>query len=237
MKKLLALETSTEACSVALSFDQNKHSRFKIASRQHAELILPMIDSILTEAECTLKEIDAIAFGQGPGSFMGVRIATAISQSIGFAIKKPLIPISSLRSLAQQAYQMTLIPHIIAGWDARMGEIYWGVFHVNNNSQMELVDKEYLDSPKGLSVKLTELPNSHYLGVGNAWQAYQKEIGDLPDSIKVSQEIFYPMATTVAELASTLFEQDKTVSPFKVEPCYIRNQVTHVSSVKKDSEE
>ena len=127
--KILAIETSTEACSAALLTDNQLFSRFELAPREHTKLIIPMMDELLAEAEINLKAIDAIAFGQGPGAFTGLRIATGVAQGVALAIDKPLIGISTLEALAWQVRtEANNGQKIIAALDARMGELYWAIY-------------------------------------------------------------------------------------------------------------
>ena len=127
--KLLALDTATELCSAALWLDGALLTREATRARGHSELILPMIAELLAESGVALSQLDAIAFGRGPGAFTGVRLAAGIAQGLGFAAGLPLLPISDLRALAAQV----LLPdgavrHALICQDARMEEVYWGCF-------------------------------------------------------------------------------------------------------------
>ena len=125
--KILALDTATEACSAALlSGDGSVYERHDIAPRRHAELILPMVDGILTEAGLGLNDLDAIAFGRGPGAFTGVRIAAGVTQGLALGAGLPVIPVSSLAALAQPALGKAAI--VLPAIDARMGEVYWAAY-------------------------------------------------------------------------------------------------------------
>ncbi len=130
MPRILAIETATQACSAALLLDNGEVlSRLELAPRRHTALILPFIDALLSEAGIALNALDAVAFGVGPGSFMGLRLATSVAQGLAFGADLPVVPISSLRALAQVA--LLALPQenkVLAGWDARMGEIYWGLY-------------------------------------------------------------------------------------------------------------
>ena len=126
--RILAIETSSAACSAALSVDGEVVERDALAPRQHAALILPMIESLLAESGCAVGELDAIAFGRGPGSFTGVRIAASIVQGIAFAADLPVIPVSTLAALAFGAMRESSVPRVIAALDARREEVYWACY-------------------------------------------------------------------------------------------------------------
>ena len=122
--KILALDTSTEACSAALLIDTEIHQRYEVAPREHGALILPMIETLLSEAGCAPTQLDALAFGRGPGAFVGVRIATGVAQGIAFAADLPVIPVSSLAAMAQSVEH----GNVYSAIDARMNEVYWGAY-------------------------------------------------------------------------------------------------------------
>jgi len=221
MTKILALDTSTNACSAALLLEGEIHERFEIAPRRHASLILPMIEDLLNEQSVRLVNLDAIAFGQGPGSFMGLRIAAGIAQGLAFGSQLSIIPISSLQALAQAAYQQTSHENILAAWDARMHAMYWGAYTLQKKSMQPIVP-DALNAPADIV-----LPNKkEWLLAGNAWQIYasdlSKELSNLP--LDQCPEV-YPTASAIALLASEKLKQGETLPPSKAQPNYLRNKV------------
>src|SRR5690348_12267838 len=130
--KLLALDTSSIACSVALLLDGDVHYLHKIAPMQQAKLILSMIEELLKTHSLKVNHLDAIAYGCGPGSFTGLRIACSVAQAFGLAADKPLIPISSLAALAQATYIEHQEKKVLAAIDARMDQIYWAAYELQN---------------------------------------------------------------------------------------------------------
>jgi len=140
---ILAIETATEACSASLIMSDRLITRFELAPREHTKLLLPMMEEVLKEAGITLKEVDAIAFSRGPGAFTGLRIAAGVAQGVALSIDKPVIPVSTLEALALQAtkdnYQQETI---VAALDARMGEVYWGLFKYEEE-KIVLIGEEY----------------------------------------------------------------------------------------------
>src|SRR3954470_6762837 len=126
---LLAIDTATECCSAALLCGEHLLERSELAPRRHAELILPMIDSLLSEARLSRRSLDGIAVGRGPGAFTGVRLAISVAQGLALGLDIPVVPVSSLAALAQGAPEQTHGDALLAAIDARMGEIYAGAFH------------------------------------------------------------------------------------------------------------
>ncbi len=211
MSKILAIETATEACSAALYLEGELTVLHQIAPRQHTDLLLPMIDQLMIKSNIALKEIDFIAVSCGPGSFMGLRLGVGVAQGLAFGLGISVIPISTLQTLAQCAYTLTGESRILAGWDARMGELYWGDYELNEKGVMMPIIADQLQSPEQFS-----MPKYPGLAVGNAWSIYGLEVPQF-------NTLVYPSAAAVAQLASTRLEA--AVLPALVEPSYLRNQV------------
>lgn len=221
--KILAFDTATAACSVALLIKGEIHDQCEIAPQRHAELILPMINQLLADAGITLKQLDAIAFGQGPGSFMGVRIAAGVAQGLAFGADLPVIPVSTLQALAQTAYQQTGFPDIIAAWDARMQAIYWGIYRLASNRLMMPLCPDALNAPHEIIFPA----EGDWQLVGNAWQAYRQELASVLISHAEITDI-YPQASAIARIAEILYQQGKVRSALEIEPVYLRDQVAHI---------
>lgn len=218
--KLLAIETATPACSAALMHDQQTIERFQIAPRQHAQLILTMVDELLAQAGVSLNKLDAIAVGQGPGSFMGVRLAVGVAQGLAFGADLPVIPVSTLAALAQTAYDQGAEGKIIAAWDARMDEMYWGAYELDNQGRLQCLQTEALNKPAEI-----QLPSlSSWTLVGNAWEVYRQQLSSSILSQHFLPEL-YPRAAAVAKIALQLLETGSTLSPENVVPIYLRNDV------------
>jgi len=166
--KLLAIDTSGEACSCALKVGNRLYERCIIAPRKHGELILDMIDAVLAEASLKPKELDAIAFGQGPGSFTGLRIACGVAQGIAFATNIPVIAVSSLATFTMQLYQKTKFNQILTIIDARMNEVYCGYYIFEN--QAIISSREIVASPNTIDIPDT----GKWYGGGNAWEKYEE---------------------------------------------------------------
>ena len=227
--KILAIETATEACSAALlSTDeaqvaQETKLRFQLAPREHTKLILPMLDEVLAESKTALSDVDAIAFGRGPGAFTGLRIASGIAQGIALAADIPVVAVSTLSTLAQQVLKdLANDQSVFVALDARMNEVYWGEF-INKEGVIALKGQEQVTSPKILLEHSNT--NHNVLAIGNGWEAY---LSDLPENITLIKGAF-PSAEHIAQLALPLFLSGKSVPPEDAQPIYIRDNVAKKS--------
>jgi tRNA threonylcarbamoyladenosine biosynthesis protein TsaB len=220
--KILALETSSSACSVALLLGEDIHAVHKILPLQQAQLILPMIDELLKQYKVTLNQLNAIAFGCGPGSFTGVRIAASVAQGLAYALELPIIPISSLAALAQAAYETLKWKKLLVGVDARMQEVYWGVYEVNDQERavLSLNKKEIVCAPEDLFIP----SDGEWYGVGNAWDVYAPQIPYQPQAIDASQ---MPTAAAVLTLAREKYLKKDWVTARKALPVYLRDTVAY----------
>ncbi|MFQ5661593.1 MAG: tRNA (adenosine(37)-N6)-threonylcarbamoyltransferase complex dimerization subunit type 1 TsaB [Gammaproteobacteria bacterium] len=219
--KLLAIDTATEACSAAIFIDGEVAYRYELAPRQHAELILPMVDQLLAEAAIKLTSLDALAFGRGPGAFTGVRIAAGVIQGLAFAADRPVLPISTLASLAQGAISESR--RFISAIDARMGEIYWGVFAADDDNTVTAIGQEQVSRPE-----LLQLPEGYQCyGIGSGWMIYREVLTDrLAGQLTGFDGERYPHARDIVTLAVKDFHDGKAVSAEAALPVYLRNKVT-----------
>jgi len=220
---ILAIETSTDACSAALLCNETLIARYQFAPRQHTALILPMIDSLFTEAGISKNTLNAVAFGRGPGSFTGIRIATAIAQGIGFALDVPLIPVSTLHALAALAYNKYQSKSILTALDARMNQVYWCAYVWNENGYMQARMEETVVSPEDI-----ELPEAieEWVGIGDGWKYYYDRL--LSKMSKPLQQYFsdeYPRANEIATIAKQLYIEGKVISAADALPVYLREKV------------
>ncbi len=219
--KLLAIDTATEACSAALLHNDRIIRRYQVAPRQHTALILEMVDSLLAEAGLTLRDMDALAFGRGPGAFTGVRIAAGVIQGLAYGADLPVIPVSTLAALAQGvAAEHT---HIISAIDARMGEIYWCVYEADAAGLVHAVSEEKVSRPEEL-----QLTTGHrYFGVGSGWATYHSILQHQPGNqlVGMNGELF-PDAANIIALARREMQQGNLLSAAEALPVYIRNKVT-----------
>jgi len=220
---ILAFDTSTSACSVALSYDDQIINEHIIQPRGHADLILSMIESLLGKAGITLNDVSIISFGQGPGSFTGLRIAAGVCQGISYSQNIPVIALSSLRILAQGAYRETQHKNIAILQDARMSEIYWGCYSLDNNYDsnhiMQLIGMESVSKPEMIQLDSTK----NWYCVGEALLSYKTKL-NLSDNI-INKEFYYPNAIDMIALAKYELDKNNSIKAKEVNPVYIRNQV------------
>jgi len=222
--KLLALDTATEACSAAVLVGGGVLERYELAPRRHAALILPMIEAVLADAGLGAMQLDAVAFGRGPGAFTGVRVAVGIAQSIAFAADLPVVPVSTLAALALGAGRETGQARIAAALDARMGEIYWGAYAVTDQTA-EPLSEECVCPPADASA-----PAGDWFGVGSGWAAHAAILGQrLAVSGWLGER--YPRAGDIARLAADPARRIAWVSAELALPVYLRNEVASKATV------
>ncbi|MFC5569813.1 tRNA (adenosine(37)-N6)-threonylcarbamoyltransferase complex dimerization subunit type 1 TsaB [Lysobacter yangpyeongensis] len=216
--KLLALETATEACSVALWLDGEVHERFELAPRRHAELTLPWAEQLLVEAGVVKSQLDAIAIGRGPGAFTGVRLAIAIGQGIALALDRPVVPVSTLAALALQGPG----PHVLAAIDARMGEVYAAAFALRDGDAIAL-DAERVTAPDAVALPTGD---ERWHGRGTGFGAQEGALARrLAPRLASVDATALPHAADVARLAALAFARGEAVAPEFAEPAYLRDNV------------
>lgn len=221
--KLLAIETATEACSVALYLDGEVREDFRIAPREHARLVLGMADALLADAGVKLADMDALAFGRGPGAFTGVRIATSVVQGMAFASELPVVPVSTLAALAQGGLRTYGWQRVAAAIDARMDEVYWASYECVDGL-MQALDEERVCPPQAVPL----LAGTGWYGIGSGWLTFADELRERQtDAIAGAQGEFYPHAQDVAVLAADAVARGQAVSAEQALPVYLRDQVVH----------
>lgn len=219
MSTLLALDTATEACSVALLHDGNVISRYEVIPRLHAQRLLPMIEMLRAEAGIALSAIDALAFGRGPGAFTGVRIAIGVVQGLAFALQRPVLPVSNLAVLAQRAHREFAATQVAAAIDARMNEVYWGCYRLEQN-EMCLQGLEAVLAPE--LAGLPEFAEGNWFGAGTGWGAYPDR---LPAGMADSAGDLLPHAQDLLQLAGFAWRRGEGLEAQDAQPVYLRDNV------------
>lgn len=216
--KLLAIDTSTEACSVALWIDGDIAERFEIAPRRHTELVLPWADELLAAAGIAKAQLDAIAVARGPGAFTGVRLAVALAQGMALALDLPVVPVSTLATLAMQAAPGA---EVLSAIDARMGEIYFGVFR-REHADVRALAAEWIATAEDPQLSIV----GDWQGLGTGFAAADGRLrATLGQTLKSCDPTALPHAADVARLAALAFARGEAIAPDRVEPAYLRDKV------------
>jgi len=221
----LALDASTEACSVALQLDGKVYANYELCPQSHSLRLLPMIDDLLKEAGIELAAIDGLIFGQGPGSFTGVRIGVGVAQGLAFSANLPVVGVSSLQAMAQQAYTEHGQKQVIAAIDARMSEVYNGYYALDGQNIMQAQQVEAVTPPEHLAEQLSAVINTPTYAVGTGWDAYEDNLSALKSN-EGSPDILFPSAEAMLVIGVAKLEQGQGVSAEQAQPVYVRDTVS-----------
>lgn len=218
--KILAFDTSAAVCSVALQIGNEISFVHQHAPMQQAKLILPQIQSLLDAASLSIAELDAVAYGCGPGSFTGLRIASSIAQGLAYAAKLPVIPVSSLAVLAQTVFFEQNWRKLVVITDARMGEVYYGAYQIGAHDLAEALIADSVAKPDRVSIGLSL---EGYYGVGDGFNVYPDELmKSLQFSPVAVQTMPEPSAKALLALAQQQFKRGEVVTVFDAVPVYLR---------------
>ncbi|AAZ27576.1 tRNA (adenosine(37)-N6)-threonylcarbamoyltransferase complex dimerization subunit type 1 TsaB [Colwellia psychrerythraea] len=229
----LALDASTEACSVALQVNGKTFSRYELCPQSHSLHLLPMIDAVLHEAGIKLAELDGLIFGQGPGSFTGVRIGVGVAQGLAFSANLPVVGVSSLQAMAQLAYIKHGQKQVLAAIDARMSEVYNGYFVLDENNVMQAQKGEAVTPPEHLAQQLSDVVVAPFYAVGTGWDAYPEKLseksGEQLLALKINEgspDILFPSAEAMLAIGKVKLELGQGVSAEHAQPVYVRDTVS-----------
>ncbi len=217
MTTLLALDTATECCSAALLHYGSVTARSEVIPRQHAHRLLPRIEELLGGRQLRLQDVDALVFGRGPGAFTGVRIATGMVQGLAFAADKPVIAISNLAALAQRAWREHGADTVAAAIDARMDEVYWGLYGLRDGV-MQPLDDERVCAPEAVSLPAGV---GSVAGAGTGWQYAER----LAVTATQSWPQLLPDGSDLITLALPRWLAGEVVDAADAQPVYLRDKV------------
>lgn len=220
--KLLVLDTSTEWCSAALWLDGELVSRRELAEQRHSSLLLPMVDTLLREAGLSLRELDGLAYGVGPGSFTGLRIACAVTQGLAFGADLPVVGVSTLASMAEQCGGERVLTML----DARMAEVYWAAYQREDADWQAVIDPQ-LALPD--SVKLPD--DNGWAGAGNGFALLGTPHG-LP--LTHLDTTIMPDAAAMAPLAARAFARGEAFDAALAAPIYLRDKVALTTNERRE---
>jgi tRNA threonylcarbamoyladenosine biosynthesis protein TsaB len=235
--KILAIDTASANCSAALLIEGRMLTRALRLERGHAEHLLPMVDELLHEAGFALRQLDALAFGRGPGAFTGLRLAASVAQGLAFGAGLPVIPVSDLLALAQQALTAdTRLQRILVCSDARMQEVYWGCFERGLRELAVARGGEHVGSAE--SVRLPEewlsIPAAT-AGAGTGFSAYPPLREGFAERLEQILPELLPRAEEIARLAVAELGAGRVLSPELALPVYLRNEVTQAPPVRSSN--
>lgn len=216
---ILAIETATESCSVALAAGGRVLNRSRHAPRQHAELLLPWVQELLSEAQIGFADLDVVAFSRGPGSFTSLRIGIGVVQGIAWATDCPVVPVSSLAAMAQVAAAQGAKTALVA-LDARMGEVFTGLYRVDARGYMQLDGKEQVCTPQAVQCPAE---NDVY-GVGIGFERYPELCPQREQLAGVKADL-WPQAEAVLSLAKHWLADNKPLPAEQAQPVYLRDNV------------
>jgi tRNA threonylcarbamoyladenosine biosynthesis protein TsaB len=225
--KILALDTATENCSAALWVDGSVLQQEVEVPRGHADLILTMIDELLAQSATSLASLDAIAFGRGPGSFTGVRLAASVTQGLAFGADLPVVPISDLRAVAQRASNRlgsVAVQHTLVCNDARMHEVYWACFERDTSGLMAPVGIERVSKPSDVCLP-AEWAGTSVNAAGRGFAAYAELGTSLAPVLGTIDSSILPGASDIAELAVPEVRAARVLPPEQAAPVYLRDDV------------
>ena len=223
MPTILAVDTSTDACSVALLKNRQVIEKHTLTPRQHTQKLLPLIDELLSEQNVKLLDLDAIAYGRGPGSFTGLRICMGTVQGLAYAAELPLIAVSTLETLATGAQRLYRFPegsHLVVALDARMNEVYWAAYKIQQG-QATAITEEFVMPPAKVIDVLEEFDIKNLHGIGSGWHYHDLKVL-VPEQVI---ETINPMAVDILPLAEQAREAGLQVTAEQAQPIYLRDSV------------
>ncbi len=220
--RLLAIETAAEACSAALLIDGEISLRYEVQPRKHSELIMPMLNGLLREADLKPTQLDGLAFGCGPGSFTGVRIAAGVAQGVALGADLPVVRVSTLAALAHGHYRRSGYTKVLPAFDARMQEVYWGCYQLQGSGLMDAVFPDEIAAAD----KVTKPQGAGWRGVGSGWDTYGAELSRLvSDGLESITTDLHCSAHDVALLGAYGLEHGDAVPADEALPQYLRDNV------------
>ncbi len=229
--RILALDTATENCSVALLIGRRLIAREQLLDHGHAEHILPMVDELLKEANVSLGALSAIAFGRGPGSFTGVRLAASVTQGLAFGAGLPVVPVSDLRALAQRVMELdAAVTRVLVCNDARMHEVYWGCFErLAPEGFAAAAQDEHVGKPAAVILPASWSGARAVHAAGSGFAAYPELRSALAGHLDRVHDGLLPRAAEIARLAAREVAGGRVLPAEQALPVYLRDDVAHAT--------
>ena len=218
--KLLAIDTSSLACTVALGIGDELIERHEEQEREHTRLLMPMIRDVLDQAGVELTDLEAIVLGNGPGSFIGMRIAASVSQGLAHGAGLRIIPVSSLAAVAAEVMDTTDAEIVAVTQDAHMQEVYMGVYARRSDGLPQSVCDERLQG-QSIIEELQRCERNSTIAAGHGWQRYPKLLAANDSLLGGQSDVLYPSAAYLLALADI----SAAVLPQDIQPAYLRQKV------------
>lgn len=222
--KLLALDTSSVACSVALLSGDDVVERHEEQPREHTRILLPMIRELLDASATELGELDAIVLGNGPGSFIGMRIAASVAQGLAFGARLPVAPVSSLAAVAAQVFDTSDAAQAVVTQDAHMNEVYLGVFDRDPSGLPRPMAGECLHG-QGVIDGIGESAATTAVAAGSGWLKYPALWEANRSRLAGRSPLLYPRARYLLSLGAKALQSKQTIDPKDINPAYLRQKV------------
>jgi tRNA threonylcarbamoyladenosine biosynthesis protein TsaB len=222
--KLLAIDTSSLACSVALAVDGDVHERHEEQAREHTRLLTPMIRDVLADAQLTVEQLDAIVLGNGPGSFIGMRIAASVAQGLAHGAGLDIVPVSSLAAVAAQVFEEADATEVVVAQDAHMSEVYLGAFERGVGGELMESFPERLQT-QTLIEELTPALAASRVAAGFGWERYPDLAAANAEVIGRSSSVHHPRARFLLPLGEVALAKGAAINPQDLVPAYLRSKV------------
>lgn len=222
--KLLAIDTSSLACSVALQVGDELVARHEERAREHTRLLVPMIREVLAEAGLRSQDLDAIVLGNGPGSFIGMRIAASVAQGLAHGSGILIAPVSSLAAVAAEVFAAMSAEEVVVTQDAHMNEVYLGAFGRGDGRLPVPLFEERLHTQTPID-ELDEAGANARVAAGFGWQRYPALLAANEDRIANASGVLHPRASFLLPLGISLVENGEAVAPQDIAPAYLRSKV------------
>jgi tRNA threonylcarbamoyladenosine biosynthesis protein TsaB len=223
--RVIAVETSTEYCSVALWQDGAVLDRCELVGQKHSEVLIPMLDALVAEAGTKLADMDGIAFGKGPGSFTGVRIACGVAQGLALGANLPVLGVCTLEALAQASGH----DRVIATLDARMAEVYHAAYERRNGRWIAMSEPSLC-----LPQDAPQVAGTGWHGMGSGFIAHGAQLRErYAANLAAVNENAVPQARAIVELAAPLLAAGMGVDAAEAQPLYLRDKVALKTSERQ----
>ncbi len=222
--KLLALDTSSVSCSVAVTLDDTIFEHYEEQPREHTRLLVPMIQAVLNESKVALSELDAIVLGNGPGSFIGMRIAASVAQGLAYGSGLKIVPVSSLAAVAAEVFADGDAAEVVVTQDAHMSEVYLGIFARGPDGLPVASMSERLQA-QGRIIELNDDARGPRIAAGAGWQRYPDLLDQNIDYIDAVSERLHPRAANLLKLGAQSLKTGSSVAPAEIMPAYLRQKV------------